>query len=94
MENLARECGVSRLTIWRDIQDLSREYPVFTSKGNGGGVYLADWFTIHQKYLSTYQQKGLEQILPKVDANDRAVIKSVLIDFARPGSFQKNCKAP
>lgn len=86
MENLAQECGVSRLTIWRDIQDLSREYPIFTSKGNGGGVYLAQWFLLSQKYLNTYQEEGLKKMLPKVDVEDREIIESVLEDFARPGN--------
>lgn len=90
MKNLANECGVSWLTIWRDIQDLSREYPIFTSKGNGGGVYLAQWFFLNQKYLNTYQQEGLKRILEKVDAEDHEIIESVLADFARPGDSKKN----
>ena len=91
MSNLARECGVSRLTICRDIQDMSLEYPIYTTKGNGGGVFLEKWFILGQKYLSTYQQECLKRLLSKVDQQDRAVIESILADFARPSSEKTSC---
>ena len=89
MPNLAQELGVSWLTIYRDIHDLSMEHP--TLQGVGGGVYLDKDYHLGPKYLSTYQQDGLERILPKVDRDDQAVIRSVLTTFARPGNLKKSC---
>ena len=90
MPNLAQELGVSWLTIYRDIHDLSIDYPIYTLQGVGGGVYLDKDFHLGPRYLSTYQQHGLERMLPKVNQDDQAVIKSVLTTFARPGSLKKS----
>ena len=38
VENLAFEFGVSGRTIRNDVLILSCEYPIYTAKGNGGGI--------------------------------------------------------
>ena len=57
---LIREFKVSRRTIIRDLEVLSCSYPVFSTKGNGGGVHIADWFRLNKKYLTTQQTALLQ----------------------------------
>ena len=42
MANLAFEFGVSRQTIQNDVLELSLSYPIYTSVGNNGGVYVQE----------------------------------------------------
>ena len=44
MQVLAAELGVTDRTIRNDILVLTAEYPLETSRGNGGGVRIADWW--------------------------------------------------
>ena len=42
IDNLAFEFYVSRRTIINDIMLLSTEYPIYTTKGRGGGVHVVE----------------------------------------------------
>ena len=41
--NLAFEFGVTDRTIRNDILTLSLEYPIYTTKGNGGGIHAVSY---------------------------------------------------
>ena len=62
IENLAFEFGVSRSTIKRDIEILSISYPLSTSQGKGGGVYVAEWFKFGMVYLTDKQAELLKRL--------------------------------
>ena len=42
MANLASEFSVDRRTIRRDIEILALSFPLYTTKGTGGGVYIVN----------------------------------------------------
>ena len=46
LENLMFEFDVSRSTIIRDLDELSRHYPLYTRPGNGGGVHVVEGFIL------------------------------------------------
>lgn len=46
LDNLATEFNVSKMTVRRDITTLSSSVPIYTTQGNGGGVYIADGYFI------------------------------------------------
>lgn len=73
-ENLAFEFGVYKSTIEHDVLRLSLEYPIYTARGNGGGIHIAKGFRLDRKYLSEKQEALLERVLIKL--SDVAVIKS------------------
>lgn len=82
MEHLADELGVCWRTIYRDIQDLSLTYPLYTTRGTYGGVHMMDGFRLDRKFLTPVQQKGLEELLPSLTKQDQELICSILDDFA------------
>ena len=43
-ENLAFEFGVSKRTIEYDVSILSLRYPIYTTQGKGGGIYVMEGF--------------------------------------------------
>ena len=55
--DLARRLEVSERTIYRDVDALSAAgIPVFTQKGQGGGIRLMDQFVLDKALLSREQQ--------------------------------------
>lgn len=56
MQNLAAELGVSERTIRRDVEILTRSYPLETVCGRyGGGVRVADWYHLDRQRMSPKQ---------------------------------------
>lgn len=78
---LAERFGVSKRTIYRDIDTLSLAgIPVFTSKGRNGGISLLDNFVLNKSILNEEEQseilaalKGLSAV--KTDGADNALGK-------------------
>ena len=81
IQNLAFEFGVSRRTIEYDVERLSLHYPLYTTKGTGGGVHVADWYKPDQKCLSEKEQQFLEQIGNSLSGNQKAMIDSIIKKF-------------
>ncbi len=50
VSNLAFQYGVTTRTIRNDILILSLEYPIYTAKGNGGGIYVDKNFRLGRVY--------------------------------------------
>lgn len=67
MQVLAAELGVTDRTIRNDILVLTAEYPLETTRGNGGGVRIADWYHPHKNIFSQDQISVLEQLMPRTD---------------------------
>lgn len=82
MQHLADEFGVSWDTIHKDIQLLSEEYPLITTRGYGGGISLPDGYYVSQKHLSPKQAEAIRRNLSIVCESDRKVFESILTDFA------------
>ena len=80
-ENLAVEFGVSKRTIERDILALSLEYPLNTARGNGGGIYVEDWYRMNGKYLTDEQSALLEKLANGLSGNELAVMQDILKTF-------------
>jgi len=59
-KELADRFGVSSRTIYRDIDVLSSAgVPVYTNKGNGGGISLLEDYTLNKTLLSKSETEGL-----------------------------------
>ena len=72
MQVLAAELGVTDRTIRNDILVLTAEYPLETTRGNGGGVRIADWYHPHKNIFSQAddeQKKVLDQMLREYGSN-------------------------
>lgn len=80
-ENLATEFKVSERTIERDILTLTLEYPLYTVQGNGGGIYVEDWYKLDGKYLSDEQSELLEALLTQLSGKQAEIMQSILEDF-------------
>ena len=81
MQVLAAELGVTDRTIRNDILILTAEYPLETTRGNGGGVRIADWQHPHKNILSKDQMTVLEQLMDKADDEQKKVIDQMLREY-------------
>ena len=59
--DLAAEFHVTRKTILRDIEILSCSAPIFTIKGKGGGIRVADGWYLSSHYLTDKQEALLNR---------------------------------
>lgn len=80
-ENLAVEFGVSKRTIERDVLALSLDYPLNTVRGNGGGIYVEDWYRADGKYLTDEQAALLEKLARGLCGHELAVMQDILKTF-------------
>lgn len=81
MKHLASEFGVSRMTIFRDIQVLSCSYPITTSPGGAGGVSIDENYRLGMKYLTEPQLSLLVRLSETLTGDDLATMQSILKTF-------------
>ena len=68
-KQLSTQLGVSTRTIYRDIDALSLAgVPVYSTKGNGGGIGLLPEYTIDRSLLSEKEQKDIMFALQSLSA--------------------------
>ena len=93
VENLAADFGVSERTIRRDIEALSRTVPIYTQSGRyGGGVYVAEGFTMDRMYMTDRELRVLHKLAESPDgrrtvtptSEDRAVLDAIITLYTRP----------
>ena len=81
MQVLAAELGVTDRTIRNDILVLTAEYPLETTRGNGGGGRIADWYQPHKNIFSQDQISVLEQLMDKADDEQKKVLDQMLREY-------------
>jgi len=83
MQNLAAELGVSERTIRRDVEILTRSYPLETVCGRyGGGVRVADWYHLDRQRMSPRQTALLRRLAADLRGEDLEVMEQILLKFA------------
>lgn len=89
-ENLAFEFSVSKMTIYRDVLELSLSHPIYTQSGrHGGGIYVADGYYLGKQYLSNEQKGLLESLVDMVDNKDKKILESIIAKFGAPREKRK-----
>ncbi len=79
--NLATEFNVNERTVRRDIEIISLSYPLKTVQGNGGGIYVEDWFRLGKTYLSDKQAALLEELASTLDGEKLKTLQSIIKQF-------------
>jgi len=88
---LADRFGVSARTIYRDIDALSSAgVPVYTNKGNGGGISLLEDYTLNKTLLSKSESEGLLLAIKTMGATSYPEADAILNKI---GSILKDNKA-
>jgi predicted DNA-binding transcriptional regulator YafY len=78
-KELADRFGVSARTIYRDVDVLSSAgVPVFTNKGNGGGISLLENYSLNKTLISEHESESLLLALKTLQAVKYPEIDTVL----------------
>ena len=84
MSHLAVEFGVSRQTIWNDICELSLTYPIYTSTGGDGGVFIEEGYYPDKHLLNTKEQMLLMALMERcVNEDERKTLQGIIDGFGR-----------
>ena len=90
-KELADRFGVSPRTIYRDIDVLSSAgVPVYTNKGNGGGISLLEDYTLNKAWLSKSESEDLLVALKTMGATSYPEINALMDKL---GAIFKNNQA-
>lgn len=90
-KELADRFEVSTRTVYRDIDALSSAgVPVYTNKGNGGGIALLEDYTLNKTLLSKSESEGLLLALKTMGATDYPEANVIINKL---GSIFKNNQA-
>ena len=89
---LASELGVTIRTIWNDIAALTRDYPLETACGHGGGVKLAYGYQPHKVILSQEQQRVINKMMDRTDEYEKAILQEILTAFGTPVTKGKSSR--
>lgn len=88
IRTLAAEMGVCRRTICTDIEILTADYPLETSRGKGGCVKVAQWYHPHRNILSGEQQRVLAEIMQTASEQQAQVLREMLLEYGSPKTRQ------
>jgi predicted DNA-binding transcriptional regulator YafY len=78
---LARELGVSKNTVYRDIELLSIDYPIRTKQGNSGGITLGKWNHPHKNLFSREQKRVLTELLAFADKYQADIVEGLIMAY-------------
>lgn len=92
LENMAYEFSVSVTTIWRDVQELSLSYPIYTVGGTWGGVYIDKDYVAGRQYLSEKQENLLLRLMENVEYEDKCELQKILNKFCKTVENKKYIK--
>lgn len=92
ISNLAEEFGVSTRTILRDIEVLSITEPIYTQCGRyGGGVYVADDYSMSRMYMTNKELSVLhkllefaeEKVVCKLSIEEKSLLESIILQYTK-----------
>lgn len=76
--------NVSEKTISRDIDFLSKEVPIYTKAGCGGGVFIHKDYHLYNNYLSSEEERFLLDILKLLPSIKRKKLEKIIFKFSSP----------
>lgn len=82
-KELAGRFGVSTRTIYRDVDVLSAAgVPVYTNKGNGGGIHLLENYALNRTLISAQESESLLLAIKTLQATQYPELAAVLEKMA------------
>ena len=77
--NLAFEFGVTVRTIVNDVLLLSLDYPIYTQKGGGGGIFVENGYYVHKSRFTDAELDVLEEALPYFSGKKREILLGIIL---------------
>lgn len=84
ISNFAFEFGVSRRTIEYDVLHLSLEYPIYTTKGTGGGVHVMEGCRPETSRLNETELSLLLKLSKGLKGKESEIMNCIIKKFGKP----------
>ena len=81
---LMQEFHVSKNTVDRDLKLLMCSYPIETSRGNGGGVRIAEGYSLGLRYFNPVQLDLIQRLSKTLTGDDLATMQTILKKYTNP----------
>ena len=81
---LMQEFSVSKNTVDRDLQILMCSYPIEMSRGTGGGVRIAEGYSLGLKYMSPVQIDLLKRLSEMVAGEELVILQGIIKKYSNP----------
>lgn len=78
---LAEAFNVSVDTIARDITDISKLAPIYTKRGNQGGIYILPEYRSYRNYLTDEQEKCLYELMEVANQPQQCILCDIIFCF-------------
>ena len=78
MKQLVNLFDVSRPTLINDVFVLSLSYPIYTTKGNGGGVFVMEGFDFEPEKLNQNETDFLNRLALTLTGEDRETMLDII----------------
>ena len=79
IDNLAFEFGVTRRTIERDVLILTLSYPIYATKGYGGGVHVMDGYHLARASKMNEEQLALlDKLSRTLTGKEKETMESII----------------
>ena len=80
---LAKDLHVSRATILRDLEDLSRaHYPICVLPGRNGGISVIEGCEICIPVMKTVHEQFLKSLLPRLQPGEQEMMEEILRTYS------------
>ena len=77
-EHLAQEFNVTTRTITTDVLVLSLSYPIYTTSGNKGGIYVMEDFHLNSNKLGDKEISFLKRLSLSLSGEDQETMNSII----------------
>lgn len=75
---LAEELGVTTRTIRKDIQALSRGYPIYTQQGGAGGIFMNENYKPYMNTLSPEELTILCDLYGQAEGDCKRILRQII----------------
>lgn len=85
LEELARDFGVGKATIKRDLIAITEITSFYTTQGKGGGIHATEGWYASKRCLTSDQEAFLKKLQDGLQTeSDQRMMESILTAFAMP----------
>ena len=82
-KELSERFGVCVNTIVNDLYAINGIAPIYTQRGNGGGIYILPEYRSYKNYLTDAEENFLYSLMPLVSNEEKRVLCVIITKFTK-----------
>ena len=82
-KELSEMFGVCINTIVNDLYAINGIAPIYTQRGNGGGIYILPEYRSYKNYLTDAEENFLYSLMPLVSNEEKRILCAIITKFTK-----------